>query len=147
MWIAAFSDTDIIRIFSQITYVYLIRVFSEGQILCSTQSEAEASHSDRRVRYITYYLMMIMFHSSRLHKHLKLKVIKKNKNKKNLDNDLFSFCSQYLRRKPCRSKLLWLYVKQRSRWTNWLRICFHHVGEELLLSCWSLKRALSVEAF
>ena len=79
MWIAVFSDTDIIRIFSQITYVYLIRVFPGGQVLCSTQSEAGASHSGRRVRYITYCLMVIVFHSPRLHKHLKLEVIKKKK--------------------------------------------------------------------
>ena len=84
MWIAASSDTGIIRIFSQITYVYLIRVFPGGQVLCSTQPEAGASHSGRRARYITYCLMVIVFHSPRLHKHLKLEVIKKKKIKKKI---------------------------------------------------------------
>ena len=88
MWIAAFSDTGIIRIFSQITYVYLIRVFPGGQVLCSTQPEAGASHSGRRVRYITYCLMVIVFHSPRLHKHLKLEVIKKKKKKRQANADL-----------------------------------------------------------
>ena len=31
-----------------------IRVFPEGQVLCNTQPEAGASHSGRRVRYITF---------------------------------------------------------------------------------------------
>ena len=88
MWIAVSSDTGIIRIFSQITYVYLIRVFPGGQVLCSTQPEAGASYSGRRARYITYCLMVIVFHSPRLHKHLKLEVIKKKKKKKSRDTHI-----------------------------------------------------------
>lgn len=56
-----------------------IRVFPGGEVLCSTQPEAGASHSGRRVRYITCCLKVIVFYSPRLHKHLKLEVKKKKK--------------------------------------------------------------------